>query len=129
MISTGLAALAECDLLISRGTDQTFVFRYSTSDGAEPPVVTPVDLTGWTAKAQLRRRVAGDVWVTLTSASGITLGADGSVEIAIGHALTEAAAWDAYSIGVWDLELASPVGEKVRLVQGAVTVSQDVTRE
>jgi hypothetical protein len=129
MTSTGLAALATVDMVISRGADNPYKFIYSTSDGATPPVVTPVNLTGWTAHAQVRTFVNGPIWCDLLSPStGIVLGADGSILVTIAHAVTSVVAWDAFGTGVWDLELTSPTGTVVRFLQGTVTLSQDVTR-
>lgn len=128
MTSTGLAALATVDLVISRGADNPYKFIYSTSDGATPPVITPVNLTGWSAHAQVRTYMNGTIWCDLTSPTGIVLGSDGSIVITITHATTIVSAWDLYGTGVWDLELTSPTGTIVRLLQGTVTLSQDVTR-
>lgn len=131
MTSTGLPALATCDLVISRGADNIYTFVWKTSNGAQPPVVTPVDITGYTAHAQLRRRVGQPVWLDLTSSplAGIVLGgATGTVTITVSRANTTSDDWSSYVEGVWDLEMTSPGGIVTRLVQGKVTVSQDVTR-
>jgi hypothetical protein len=128
MTSTGLAALATVDVVISRGADNLYKFIYSTSDGATPPVVTPVNLTVWSAHAQVRTFVNGPIWCDLVSPTAIVLGADGSIAITITRATTVVAAWDAFGTGVWDLELTSPTGTVVRFLQGTVTLSQDVTR-
>lgn len=132
----GRAALVQSpqgDLVISQGADNTYAYRYSTSDGT---TTTPVDLTGWQARAQVRPRPGGTVWLDLTSqaptaaGSSITLGADGFITVHIHHAETEAAEWNtpARAKGVWDLELIAPSGEVIRLVMGAVELSADVTR-
>lgn len=134
MTTLGREAITTVDLIVAQGADQSYAVRYSTSDGT---TTTPVDLTDWSARAQLRRKVGGDIWLDLTDANGIALTADGIVTVTIDHATTEAPAWNAYSrltadgpqaLGVWDLELISPDGRVVRLVQGTVTVSPDVTR-
>lgn len=134
MITLGRSALATVDIIVSQGADNTYAFRYSTDDGSG---AVGVDLAGWTARAQLRRKVGGDVWLNLTDEDGITLGADGAVTIHIDDTTTEDTRWNGYSritdgepqpLGVWDLELADPTGYVVRLVEGTVTVSPDVTR-
>ena len=134
MAVLGRSALVECDIIVSQGATNEYVFRYATDDGT----VTPVDLTSWTARAQFRRKVGGEVWLSLTETDGITLGADGLVSILIEPATTEAPAWNSYAklsagepvpSGVWDLELENPQGYVVRLVEGAVTVAPDVTRD
>lgn len=131
----------EGDLVISQGSDNTFVYRYSTSDGT---TTTPVDLTGWQARAQIRRQPGGEVWVSLDSTaataagSTIALAVDGTITVYLHHAETEpwpvsrASSMDSSGAlvpsGVWDLELVAPTGEVKRLVMGRVSVSADVTR-
>lgn len=129
----GIAALVQSpagDLVISQGSDQTFTYRYGTSDGES---TSWVDLTDWSARAQLRNLPGGTVWASLSSDAGdgsrITLDADGYVSVVLAHATTEAAPWNRYVSGVWDLELTNPDGEVIRLVMGKVTVSADVTRD
>ena len=135
MTTIGREALAEIDLLITQGADNTYAFAYSLDDGTGP---VPVDLAGWSARMQIRRKVGGAIWHELTGTNGITLGADGSITVSIPHTVTENPAWDAYSklidgepqaLGVYDLELIDPTGTVTRFLQGAVTVSPDVTRE
>lgn len=128
----GRAALVVCDIVVSQGADNDFVFRYGTQSGG---VTSWVDLTaGYGARAQLRARPGAEVWVDLTTdlsgGSGIVLDAEGFVRVHVHHTETEGAAWNsaARARGVWDLELVKPGGEVVRLVMGAVTVSPDVTR-
>lgn len=129
-VVVGRCALADVDLVISQGADNRYAFRY-TRDGL------PVDLTGWVARAQLRKRVGGDVWLTLTNGDGISLNSDGVVVVSIPAAVTESVEWNGYArlvagkpvpSGVWDLELVDPAGGVVRFVQGTVTVCPDVTR-
>lgn len=135
MTIIGREALAEIDLLITQGADNTYAFAYSLDDGT---TVTPVDLSGWSARMQIRRKVGGAIWHELADTNGITLGPDGSITVDIPHTVTEDPAWDGYSkvvdgepqpLGVYDLELIDPAGEVTRFIQGAVTVSPDVTRE
>lgn len=136
MAEFGRAALREdVDLVVSQGADNDYAFRYGTQATTGAETVYP-DLTapGWDARAQLRKRPGGDVWVTLTTTlddhTGITLAAEGWVYVHLHHTLTEDPAWNATSRreGVWDLELVKPSGEVVRLVMGDVRVSPDVTR-
>lgn len=135
MTTIGREALAEIDLLITQGADNTYAFAYSL---VEPAGTVRVDLTGWSARMQIRRKVGGAIWHELTNAQGITLGPDGSITVDIPHTVTEDPAWDAYSklvdgepqpLGVYDLELIDPNGTVTRFLQGTVTVSPDVTRE
>lgn len=88
----------------------------------------PVDLTGYTARMQVRRRYAStEAALNLTTENGgIVLGG------AAGTILIEAAAGATddidFKIGVYDLELEAADGFVTRLLQGAVTISPEVTR-
>lgn len=88
---------------------------------------TPVDLTGSTARMQLRETYdSGSTLVSLTSGSGITLGGTaGTVTIVITAAQTAALPIVA---GVYDLEVESGTGVVTRLLQGVFEVTPEVTR-
>lgn len=108
------------DLTIEQGA--TFAQRITY----KVPAGTPVDLTGYTARLQVRRTAASPVALSLTTENGgITLGgAAGTIDLAITATATAAIAADAY---VYDLELVS--GATVtRLLEGNVVVSREVTR-
>jgi hypothetical protein len=120
----GTAALATVNLLIAQGATFTATLRYLVGN---PP--TGVDLTGWTARSQLRGSVGGDLWLTSTHTDRITLAADGTITLTIPHTLTEDPAWNNRNQGVWDLELVTPAGARVRFVQGTVSIDHDVTRD
>lgn len=85
----------------------------------------PVDLTGYTARMQLRRAVGYPVAVELTTENGrITLGgATGTITLSIDAATTAALTPMAYA---YDLELVS--GANVyRLTEGTITVTPNIT--
>lgn len=89
----------------------------------------PVDLTGYTARMQLRASAAADaVLLDLTTENGgITLGAtDGTITCTASAAQTAALA---FSTAVYDLELVDGDGAVTRLAEGSVTLSREVTRE
>ena len=98
--------------------DKPLVWRDSTGN--------PVNLTGYTARMQLRPSVSSDtVLLDLTTENGgITLGgATGEITL---H-FTESNTSPLVKGGVYDLEMI--IGGKVkRLVQGSITVSREVTR-
>lgn len=123
MVSLGTGALATVDLVVSQGADCAFAFQYLAGTGTD---AVGIDLTGWSARAQLRTSVGGPLWVTLTSSSGIVLDAAGNVVLLV--ARTASASWDALDHGVWDLQLTDTGGAVVRLVEGKVTVDHSVTR-
>lgn len=93
------------------------------------PDGTPIDLSGCTARMQVRAEVESPaVLLSLTTENGgLTLGgAAGTVELYVSDEDTGAITWDA---GVWDLEIVHPSGEVTRLAQGSVAVSPEVTRD
>lgn len=93
-------------------------------------VYDPVDLTGWHARMQVRKRAASvDVLVELTDDDGhITLGgADGSIDLRLTAVETTALESGSYR---YDLELIPPSGEDdvERFAEGPFVVSAEVTR-
>lgn len=103
----------------------TFRRRFVWKTGT-PPV--PVDLTGCTARMQIRPDITSDeVLVELTTENGgITLGdADGTIDLYIS---AEDTAKVEAAIGVYDLELVTADGDVDRVLSGTVTISPEVTR-
>jgi hypothetical protein len=90
---------------------------------------TPVNLSGYTARMQVRDTYdGGSAVVSITSGTGITLGGTAGT-ILVELTATQTAAIDATPSGqyVYDLELVS--GSTVtRLVEGTFIVSPEVTR-
>ena len=114
-------------LVIYQGTtfDVTFTWRQPIVSPAT--VGTPVDLTGYTARMQVRSSIASDeVLLELTTENGgITLG-DVAGTIALHLDATDTAALE-FTSGVWDLELVS-ADVVTRLLGGRLKVSKEVTR-
>lgn len=115
------------DLVIEQGA----VFNrtiYWTTEGATP---VPKDLTGYTAKMQIRES-ADSVQVlhemTTDQGDGITITANQG-KIALNIPATKSAEFR-FLAGVYSLELtpASGAANKIRLLEGKVTVSPEVTR-
>lgn len=126
----GYESLQTRDWTIPQGADTSNPLRYGTRTG---DTTTYPDLTdGWSARAQIRNKVGGDVWASFTSdavtGARIELAADGYFTLVLPHDVTEAVAWDKRSNGVYDVELIAPDGRVIRHTSGAVTVSHDVTR-
>ena len=93
------------------------------------PSGTPIDLTGCTARMQVRSDVGSPTaLLSLTTENdGIVLGgALGTIELYVSDEDTAAITWDG---GVWDLEIVHPGGEVTRLAQGSISVSPEVTRD
>lgn len=88
----------------------------------------PVNLTGYTAKMQVRPEIASPVvLLTLTTENGgITLGgATGTVDLYISAEATAAFGWEE---GVYDIEFTAPNGDVFRRISGTVAISREVTR-
>lgn len=115
---------ATYNILIEQGSVFNFDLVYKDDEG------TPINLTGYKARMQVRRRYSSDeALISLSSDAGsITLGG------ALGTIHAEASAQVTKNLdikqGVYDLELIPPAGEAdaFRLVRGAVTVTPEVTR-
>lgn len=95
--------------------------------------LTPVDLTGYTAKMQIKDRIGGTVLLTLAS----EIADDPNQRIIIDPAgrtiMLNVAADDieaadiSWTKGVHDIEMRSPTGVKTRIYQGVIKVSKEVT--
>lgn len=96
---------------------------------------TPRDLTGWDARMKIKRKAGGQLILSLTTtpnAKGdcITLGGPaGTVRLFISSETTTGLD---FKTAVFDLELVPPVSldpnrEPIRLVEGAVSFSPEVT--
>ena len=87
---------------------------------------TAINLTGYTAKLQIRKDFDQDAVVTLTEASGITLGgAAGTIAIEITAAATALLERNSY---LYDLVLTSSGGIKTRILEGRFDVVAGITR-
>ena len=107
----------KANLDIFQGDDWSATVEVTNADG------TPADITGYTAKAQIRRDVADEarrVEVEITTSV-----ASPNVNLSIPHAQTQALSTGSY---VWDLQLTSPADSIVTVLAGAVVVTREVTR-
>ena len=107
--------------IIEQGVTFTRVLTWKDSNG------TPIDLTGYTARMQLRKTIESSVAaVSLTTENGgIDLGdAAGTITITIAATATANLIESEYA---YDLELISGSIVK-RPVQGKITISKEVTR-
>lgn len=90
---------------------------------------TPIDLTGCTARMQVREEVESTaVLLELTTENGrIVLGSTaGTVDLDVDPVTTAGITWGG---GAWDLEIIHPGGDVTRLAQGSICVSPEVTRD
>lgn len=119
-----MAASNKVKLQVKQGS--TFAMRLIWSTGDTADTATPVDLTGYTARLQMRDDYGGKLLHEMTTENGgITLNAvPGAIDFAIDALTTDNFDWDT---AVYDIELVQ--GEYVnRLFGGTVVVSPSVTR-
>lgn len=103
--------------------------RYTTyTSGGFLVSYTPVSLSGFTARMQIRETVeAADTLASLTSTGGDIALDDTNHTITVTISATATAAYD-FATAVYDLELVSGTGVVTRLLEGEVSVSSEVTR-
>lgn len=105
------------DLKVEQGA--TFVVEIECQDEAG----NPIDLTGYSAAAQIRRtHSSASPSAEFTPTIIPTLG---RVSLALTASQTSGVT---HSTGVWDCELTSPEGVVTRLAEGKVSVSPEVTK-
>lgn len=115
----------QLDLRLQQGA--TWHVQLTYKAGADPQSATPVDLTGYTARLQVRSAWYSDSpLLSLTTTAGISLGGDaGTIDLHLSATETAALLWRE---GVYDLELQAPDGTVLRVLAGKVTVIPEVTR-
>lgn len=89
----------------------------------------PVDITGYEARLQVRRRLGdADALLDLSDApgEGLTItGAEGLIALDVGDDVTAALN---FSTGVFDLEVEAPDGTVTELDSGRAVFKREVTR-
>jgi hypothetical protein len=125
------------DLVWEQGTTvvKQMTWLEPPPDPEEPEVFgPPVDLTGWTARMQVRQKLdSTNVLAEFTTENGgITLGADGTIVIRAEALASAAWTWPGKGStrkAVYDLELMDPGGVVLRFVEGRITLKMEVTRD
>jgi hypothetical protein len=110
---------ANYDLYIEQGATYSQEFVWKDSEG------TPIDLSTYTSRMQVRQVKTENIILNLTNTSGMTLGDDGSIKIEVSATATSALPTLSAR---YDLELQSTDGTVTRLLQGEVVISAEVTR-
>jgi hypothetical protein len=111
------------NITIEQGATFRRVITWKAANG------TPINLTGYTAKMQVRERVGSStVVLECSSANGrITLGGSaGTITIVAQDEVTTLLT--AMPKAVYDLELTSGAGEVTRLLRGNAQIVPEVTR-
>jgi hypothetical protein len=107
---------------VDQNTTFTFQVQYTLEDE-----VTPINLTGATAKMQVRNTQGGDkLAFTLTSPSGgITInGSTGTLTIKMTPTQTNKLF---YPKSAYDIMVVDSNGNKIKLLEGFMTLSRSVT--
>jgi hypothetical protein len=123
-------------ITLEQGATFRLSFVYGTRgpddvDG-NPTMGTPHDLTGCTARMQIRQKFGSPVVIDLedvlsASLPGIVLGGvTGEISIHISDEQTEALT---IKRGKYDLKIIFPSGDEKRVLQGDVTVSKAATHD
>jgi hypothetical protein len=124
-MAKSIAGQGQHDLQIIKGS--TFLFNFTYKSGPDANTQTPVDLTGYTARMQIRKKTnSTDKIVDLTTENGgiVLGGVDGTVAVTIAASVTAAIVERS---GVYDLELVQ--GTYVRnILGGAVEFIEEVTK-
>lgn len=119
-----MAAAVVEDLEINQGED--WAWKWIVRD---PVTGSPMDISGWTGKGQVRLRPGDTVllyeWNSTGGSPNMTLGADGVCQIEVPRAASSAWTWGALE-ACYDIELTG-AGKTVRLAEGNVVLSLEVT--
>lgn len=117
---------AKYSLTIEQGA--TFYRKLTWKDANN----NPIEVTGYKARMQIRKGYGGVLMHSMTSEEGrgITLLPDGIIELDIAADVTSrfntgSAVY--ISPAVYDLELEDSIGNVIRLIEGTVTISPEVT--
>ncbi len=115
------------NLRIDQGSTYIHTFTYTDAD-----TLNPIDITGFSARCQVRPCVDADDTDLMfdgdSAAKGnvaITDAANGQVELTIPGSVSDA--WDVIE-AVYDLEVVDGSDEPTRIVQGTVFIDKQVTR-
>jgi len=86
---------------------------------------TPKNLTGYTAKLQVRESIGSTLLLEMSTSNGkiILGGAAGTIQLLLSAAETAALTWDE---GIYDLFITGPSGTR-KLLKGTVTAADSVT--
>lgn len=116
------------NILCEQGATFSRIFTLRYPDEVDPEVYHDYDLSNFSARMQVRRTITtANPMIELTTENGgiiITNPTSGELTVYMSDEQTSALTSD----GVYDIELINEVGEVARLVQGAFTLSLEVTR-
>lgn len=88
--------------------------------------LTPVDMTGFTARMSIKDRVGGTEYVSLTTENGGIVIDNTNKKISLLISATDTSEFT-WTRGVYELEMVSAGGIVTLLLEGKITVSKEVT--
>jgi len=106
----------KANIIIDQGTDFTTTLNITDTDG------NPVDLTGYTGAAQIRKHYSSSIAFDFEVATGNT---SGEVVLSMNSSVSNTIPYGRF---VYDCELTDAGGNISRIVEGMVTISPQVTR-
>jgi hypothetical protein len=115
-------AAGNYDLYMEQGATFSLVITWKDSSN------TPINLTSYTARMQVRRtKQSTTVIVEASTTDGriVLGGALGTITVTIPATVTDDLD---FGCGVYDLEVESSGGQVTRLIEGGVSFSKEVTR-
>lgn len=119
------------DITIEQGATFSKTFTWRADNGSDPPSGPIVDLTGCSARMQIRSNITSNtVILELTTTNGLITLLSGSVadHIQITIPATTTAGLSGWTTAVYDLEIVTASGFVTRLLKGTVTLDPEVTR-
>lgn len=125
---------ASYDLFIEQGATYRMgaVYGHYDPNNLDPdgnPILIPYDLTGCKARMQIRRSRGSEVLISATTTNGgikIPNPPDGKLEVTITDEATDMLT---VKRAKYDLEVSYPSGDVVRVLQGEVMISPNITQD
>lgn len=105
------------NIFIDQGADYSNIITVATNNGS------PLNLTGYTVASQLRKSYSSSIAYNFTAS--IFSASEGKVRVQLTAAASGAIPPGRY---LYDVEIASPSGNKTRVVEGIVTVTPEITQ-
>jgi hypothetical protein len=105
------------NLVVDQGTTFSSIITITNQDG------TPMDLTDYTVKSQFRKSYQSSTAINFTAS--IYDAAAGEVRLQLDPADTTGVRAGRY---LYDIELTSPLNEKIRALEGLVILTPEITK-
>ena len=115
------------NIYCEQGTTFGRIITIAVPDAIDPEITNPYDLSGHTARMQVRRTIDSTTQMVelTTENNGLTINeSDGSITIEMSSDVTASLT----TSGVYDLEIIDATGNVSRVIQGTFTLSPEVTR-